>query len=1274
MMETFRAVVCSLLSVLAIGIGALSAAGLTGKPAANTSEEPKLVRLSGNTHPMALPKYDLGLVERALPMERMLLVLKRSPQQEAALEKFMAQQYNPKSPNFHHWLHAKEFGEKYGPSDSDIATVTGWLQQQGFRVDNVSNGRVTIEFSGTATQVEQAFHLEMHRYLVKGVEHIANDRDPQIPEALASVVTGVASLHNFFPKPQVVMGHKVRRDKKSGQTVLADGSAPVSQFNGTDGNGIRREDITPFDFATIYNLLPLWNAGITGSGVTIAISAGGDVNLNDVKNFRSIFGLPANPITVVHNGADPGMNGYQEENTLDVEWSGAAAPGAQIVMVVTADTKTTGGFELSDSYIVDNEVAPIMSASYGTCELNLGSAGNSAFNAIWQQGAAEGISIFESSGDQGSTGCENSDQAGPNAAQTGLEVNGMASSPFVTAVGGTDFLWQNSPTTYWNPTNSSNGSNALGYIPEIPWNSTCASLYLVSISVDPTPEAFCNDVLQGINYSGLDGLVVITGGSGGVSACTTPTGSTPTSCAGGYAKPSWQAGTGVPKDGKRDVPDVSLFASAGYQDVVSGSAYLICISSNSPTGTCAYDPSDIIAQEVGGTSASSPAMAGIMALVLQKVGVPQGLPNPVLYSLAAGENLANCNSSTVANGSTCIFYDTTFGTNAQVCISGTINCVTKTSGDEVGIVSSTNATNGGYNTTTGYDMATGLGSVNATNLVNAWAGAIGKVTLSPTSLTFASTPVGTASAPQTVTLKNSSGILSINGIGFAGTNASSYSGTTTCPFAPTTIAAGASCTVSITFTPASSGTLTAQLEFFDNTTGEPQVVNLTGTGGGTTNPPVASLTPASLAFASTKVGATSAAKVVTLKNTGGSTLNINAGGITITGTNASSFTETATSCGSTLAAAASCTISVAFKPTVAGSLTATLGVADNAAGSPQTVSLSGTATAATGTTATLTPATVTFASTKVGATSAAKVLTLKNTGTSALTINSGGITITGTNASSFAESATTCGSTLAAGATCTISVTFSPTAAGALTATLSVADNATTSPQTAALKGTATAATPTVSLTPKTIKFPNTKLGSTSTAHVVTLKNTGSGTLTINSSGITITGTGASSFTKTTTCGTTVAAGASCTISVSFKPATGGTLAATLNVADNATGSPQTVALSGTVPPPIATLAPRAIAFTATTVGTTSAAKVVTLKNTGGSPLTINAGGIKITGTNASSFAETTTCGSSVTVGGSCTISVTFKPTVTGALSASLGVTDNAAGSPQTVTLTGTGK
>ena len=802
-----------------------------------------LVQLRGNTPPAARAQFDQGGVDLQLPMNRVVLVLRRSPEQEAALGKLMAEQQDPHSPNYHHWLSPEQFGTLYGPSDRDMAAITAWLQNQGFRIDHVSKGRVTIEFSGTAGQVNHAFHTEIHRYMVKGIEHTSNDRDPQIPEALAPVITGIASLHNFFPVHQSIKGGMVRRDKKTGKLtpVSSTATGTLPQFTYTDDDGNTREDITPYDFATIYNVLPLWKAGIDGTGETIAISGASDITLSDVAAFQSSFGLANHPPTIIHNGTDPGeVSGAQGENTLDVEWSGAVAPKATIALVVSGSTQTTFGGQLSNAYIVDNKIAPVMSASYGECELYLGSAGNAAYNSIWQQGAAEGISIFESAGDQGSAGCESQDVQAPNAAKTGLQVNGLASSPYVTAVGGTDFLWQNNPiSTYWNASNATNGSTAKGYIPEIPWNSTCSSTYLVSLSIDANGAAFCNDVYHGTNYAGLSDLVVIGAGSGGVSACTTPSGTTPSTCGGGYAKPSWQTGVGVPSDGKRDLPDVSLFASDGFPDGLNGSAYLFCDSSGAPGGSCNYsDPNDIVYQEVGGTSVSSPAMAGIMALVVQNAKSAQGLANPMLYKLAASENLATCNSNTVTNVNSCIFYDTTSGLNGQVCENGTQDCVVNKSSDQLGVLS-------GYSTTKGYDLATGLGSVNAANLVNGWNASTGApvASVSPSGLTFSATQVHVTSAAQIVTLKNTgNALLNLSTATITGAGASSFSDSTTCG---SSLAAGASCTFSLSFDPTTTGTLTASFNVPTNASGSPAVVSLSGTGTAAISATTLTLTPSS---------------------------------------------------------------------------------------------------------------------------------------------------------------------------------------------------------------------------------------------------------------------------------------------------------------------------------------------------------------------------------------------------------------------------------------------
>ena len=395
-----------------------------------------LVVLGGNTHLMARPQFDRGLVDAALPLQRIQLVLQRSSEQESALREFMDEQLDPASPNFHHWLHAAEFGALYGPSDADIAALTGWLAYHGFSNIQTSNGRVNVEFDGTAGQIQEAFHTEIHRYLVNGVTHMANDRDPQIPRALAPVVSGIASLHDFRPRHQSELGRFVTLNRNNHQATplgsplpavapVYKGPRPLYSF--IDPNvGVQNEDIGPYDFAALYDLTPLWNAGITGKGVSIAIAAATDINLKDVSTFRSFFGLSkfSGSVKQVLNGADPGViEGAVVENTLDTEWAGASAPDAEVLLVVSKGTATSSGGLLSITYIIDKEIAPIMSASYGECEAGLGKAGNANLNALYQQGSAEGISLFESAGDQGAAGCDNSDATVyPNPAQYGLQV------------------------------------------------------------------------------------------------------------------------------------------------------------------------------------------------------------------------------------------------------------------------------------------------------------------------------------------------------------------------------------------------------------------------------------------------------------------------------------------------------------------------------------------------------------------------------------------------------------------------------------------------------------------------------------------------------------------------------------------------------------------------------------------------------------------------------------------------------------------------------------
>jgi hypothetical protein len=690
-----------------------------------------LTTLRGNTHPLAQPRFDRGAAPASLPMQRMLLVLKRSAQQEAALDNLLEEQQDASSPNYHRWLTPQQFGQQFGPSDQDIQTITSWLQSQGFEVNRVSNGRTVIEFSGTAGEVQSAFHTTIHQYQVNGQNHWANSSDPEIPTALTPVVAGIDSLYNFPRRPLYHLAAN-----PSGRIAIGGARANGSLYTFPNPCSVTSQPfcsfaVGPFDFGTIYNVLPLWsqNPAIDGTGETIAIVGESDISVSDVEDFQKFFGMPVKDPTVIVDGPDPGIvAGDETESDLDVEWAGAIAKGASIDFVVSQTTDTSLGVDLSAQYIVDYNLAPVLSESYGVCELFLGNAGNSFYNQLWQQAAAEGITVVVAAGDSGSATCDgNVGSQGP--AQLGLSVSGIASTPYDVAIGGTDFNDFSNPLVYWNgfnttPSGFSGGVasvSAKGYIPEMTWNDTCTNQEIFSVFGDSSAAQLCNDSGATSRYPFL--LYPI-GGGGGKSSCTSSDGQTRSSCTAPYAKPAWQTAL-TPRDSARDVPDIAMFASNGF----NGSFYVVCEADQRTVGnlisvgnggfpSSSCNPSDpntgILG--IGGTSAPTPAFAGIIAMVDQAQGSRQGNANYVLYKLAA-QSGKTCTSA--ANpASTCVFYDVPSGSTISMpCISGTPNCNTP-SGDQYGVLY--DGSNPAYNTAAGYDLATGLGSINASNLVNAW--------------------------------------------------------------------------------------------------------------------------------------------------------------------------------------------------------------------------------------------------------------------------------------------------------------------------------------------------------------------------------------------------------------------------------------------------------------------------------------------------------------------------------------------------------------------------
>jgi subtilase family serine protease len=549
---SFLLVFLSALSLLSDWAIAQSPAPVMVRQPVDVSVRTKLV---GNTHPLARAESDRGEAPSDLPMKRMLLVLKRASEQEADLRSLIDDQQDTRSPRHHHWLTSEEYGARFGPADSDVAAVTNWLAASGFEVTQVSRGRTVIEFSGTAGLVKQAFGTAIHKYFVNGEEHWANGSDPTIPGALAPVVAGIASLNDFHKKPHYTVTNKFpRNDTQYG--------GPLSLFT-FGSQGLTVYGVSPWDFATIYNVTPLWNAGITGAGQSIAIVSETDINIQDISTFRAVFGLPANDPTLIQNGPDPGIlqDGEETEAVLDVSWAGAVATNATIDLVVSESTNSTQGIDLSALYVVDNNLAPVMSESYGACEASLGNANNAFYYGLWEQAAAQGITVVISAGDGGSAGCDDFNTA--SVAQFGLAVSGIASTPFNVTVGGSDFDQFQQYSTYWNSGNAApgTGESAKSYIPETTWNDSCAG--------------FGGNQCNGNNAAYFD----IIAGSGGPSSCSTQNGSGV--CTSGYGKAAWQTGVGVPNDGVRDTPDVSLFASDGF----NYSIYVICESdiSTSPS-------------------------------------------------------------------------------------------------------------------------------------------------------------------------------------------------------------------------------------------------------------------------------------------------------------------------------------------------------------------------------------------------------------------------------------------------------------------------------------------------------------------------------------------------------------------------------------------------------------------------------------------------------------------------------------------------------------------
>ena len=674
----------------------------------------QMVPLKGNVHGLAQSRFDLGRTDANQMMSGVTLIFHPSATQQNDLNKLLAQQQERSSPNYHKWLTPAQFADRFGMSKGDISKAVSWLESQGFTVTSVANSRNQISFDGTVAQVELVFATEIHNYLIEDVVHFANATNPSVPAALAASVLSIGHLHNFSPKPRAI----IRRINSSGVD-----SHFTSHISG-------EHFLTPGDFATIYHLGPLYSAGLDGAGHNIAIIGQSTVSATDLSNFRSAAGLTAKvPQYILYPSTSTATrcSGDEGESDLDLEWSGGVANSANIIFVYAGlgpgDTCSNRSNDVWNAlqYAVDQNLAPVISTSYGYCEPEL--LGASFVDTVqgWaQQANTQGQTIMAASGDDGAADCDGA----VSSATHGLAVDVPAAIPEVTGMGGTEFFGDaasTSPTTYWNATGSSDDiSSALSYIPEEGWNDTA------------------------FNLTQSGGTIAASGGGASIY----------------FGKPTWQTGTGVPSDGKRDVPDLALSTSPDHD------GYLFC-SEDGPnstivaTCTSGFRDASSDLDVVGGTSAAAPTFSAILTLIEQYLSSP-GLANinPNLYSLAASNPSA--------------FHDTTTGNNIVPCTSGTTGCPATTPFQY------------GFTAGTGYDQVTGLGSVDANALAVAWKASLdpdfqlSAGTLSPTSI-----PAG-SSTTTTVTVSAIAGSTGVV-VNFSPNSCTGLPSGATCSFNPASI-------------------------------------------------------------------------------------------------------------------------------------------------------------------------------------------------------------------------------------------------------------------------------------------------------------------------------------------------------------------------------------------------------------------------------------------------------------------------------------------------------
>lgn len=726
-----------------------------------------MVTLRGNVHRQALPQFDQGPADPGLRFGTMTLLTVPTPRQRKALMQLVADQQDRKSPNYHKWLTPEQWADRFGLSRGDVQKLTDWLKSQGFSVVNVARGRNWITFSGTAAQVQNAFGTEIHRYNVNGEMHVANSTAPRIPAALAGVVTGIHGLDDFHLEPKSV-------------TALP---------NYLDGSFAQPDFLAPDDIAAIYDISTLYSAGVDGTGQKLAIIGQTDIDLSDLTNFRTGFGLSSISCTtnsdlitacndphlayvLVQGATDPGQPRIPDlpKADLDLEWAGAVARNAQLIYVnapAILDNNgnlVSGGVRVAWYDAVDNDRAPVISMSYAHCESFenqiLDSTGKPLADEVELMKANTlGITFVGYTGDSAASGCDNSfTTAAGNQAKNGYAVGYPASSPEVTAVGGTAIPVANlNNPTYWG-SNGLNGGSAKGYIPETAyndddeWASYCAAnpTNLLCTQGGNTAQTGWVSIMSAANAQADIG---ISSGGGGPSNCAQQTASF-SSCVAGFPQPSWQKVTISGQASARFLPDVAMLASHSFP------SYIFCtqaseLGDSGNGSSCAGGIANALGlafpSVTGGTAVSTPVFAGIVTLLNQSLASSKGLGNinPMLYTLAA---------ATPSNGA---FHPVTTGDNNVACVPG---------GAEQGAppcpasgLLGFSASN--FDASTKYNLVTGLGSVDADKLALAFAAAANLSFTLSNNLAGGTldVPQGQTSTPVNLTVTSTTGFVVTTG-------------------------------------------------------------------------------------------------------------------------------------------------------------------------------------------------------------------------------------------------------------------------------------------------------------------------------------------------------------------------------------------------------------------------------------------------------------------------------------------------------------------------------